>query len=285
MGDLDDYDIEKAQRDEVDPELTWERPGLGATWWIAAAGIVALAIAGYFGYRWYRVTPPPAQKTAESTPVPAPTLAATPAPSPLDLPPLGASDALVRELAGGLSADPLVALWVRGEDLVRRFTAGVANVVRGESIVQQLPAMPFKGSFMVVNRGGQLTIDPRSYARYDAIANAFASLDAAACARVYRQLQPLFHAGYRELGESSGFDEAFQQSLERLISTPIPTGAVPVREVVRATVLYEYADPRLEALSPAQKYLIRMGPQNARRVQAKLGEILRTLGGAPAAEP
>ncbi|MNG38043.1 hypothetical protein D3C84_1255880 [compost metagenome] len=36
---------------------------------------------------------------------------------------------------------------------------------------------------------------------------------------------------------------------------------------------YHYADERLEALLPAQKQLLRMGPDNARRIQDQLQRL------------
>ena len=59
---------------------------------------------------------------------------------------------------------------------------------------------------------------------------------------------------------------------------PILEADVPVKRVVRAVVVYEYADPRLEAMTPAQKALLRMGPRNVPRVQAKLRELAAALG-------
>ncbi len=41
---------------------------------------------------------------------------------------------------------------------------------------------------------------------------------------------------------------------------------------------YRYVDPKLEALSPAQKQLLRMGPENAQKIQAKLRELAGVLG-------
>jgi hypothetical protein len=40
---------------------------------------------------------------------------------------------------------------------------------------------------------------------------------------------------------------------------------------------YAYADPRLEGLSPPQKQLLRMGPENVKAIQAKLREIASFL--------
>jgi hypothetical protein len=43
-------------------------------------------------------------------------------------------------------------------------------------------------------------------------------------------------------------------------------------------VSYKYDDPKLEALTLAQKQLLRMGPRNVRLIQAKLREMAPYLG-------
>ncbi|HEB80283.1 MAG TPA: DUF3014 domain-containing protein, partial [Chromatiales bacterium] len=57
-----------------------------------------------------------------------------------------------------------------------------------------------------------------------------------------------------------------------LLAAPEPSG--PVR-LVRPSVYYKFADPRLEALPAGQKVLIRMGPGNERRVKPWLRAFLR----------
>jgi len=42
-------------------------------------------------------------------------------------------------------------------------------------------------------------------------------------------------------------------------------------------VLYEFADPALENLSAGQKIVVRMGPENGKRVKDKLRAIRREL--------
>jgi hypothetical protein len=41
--------------------------------------------------------------------------------------------------------------------------------------------------------------------------------------------------------------------------------------------MYRYADPQLEALSPGQKTLIRMGPANEALLKARLRELKAQL--------
>ncbi|GMU06211.1 DUF3014 domain-containing protein [Corallococcus caeni] len=54
-------------------------------------------------------------------------------------------------------------------------------------------------------------------------------------------------------------------------------------ELTPKGALYVYADPSLEALGAAEKHLLRMGPENMRKLQAKLTELAAALG-LPSAE-
>lgn len=110
--------------------------------------------------------------------------------------------------------------------------------------------------------------DPRSFRRFEGFARVADSIDATAAARLYLNLRPLFDAAYAELGHAPGeFDQTFSRALARLLATPAP----PRRfELVRQKQFFAFADPRLEALAPAQKVLIRMGPDNRAKVQAGL---------------
>jgi len=49
-------------------------------------------------------------------------------------------------------------------------------------------------------------------------------------------------------------------------------------ELAREEVNLKFADTELEGMSAAQKHLFRMGPDNIRRVQAKLEKLRATLG-------
>ena len=247
--------------------------------------IAALLVAGSAGlgvllWRARPVSPPEASAPpAAAIPSPAPPAPDLPAPEAIALPPLGESDEFVRDLLTRLSSHPQVAAWAGAGDLVQRFTAAVVNVSAGESPAAHLRYLEPRERLRVVTRGGQAVLDPESYARFDAHADAVASLDAANVARAYRLVSPLLEAAHRELGHpEGGVDGRLAAALRTLLEVPVLEGDVRVRPVVRARLLYEYADPRLESLSPAQKQLLRMGPRNVRLVQAKLREVADALG-------
>jgi hypothetical protein len=208
-------------------------------------------------------------------PEPAPTPEAS-APAAEPLPPLGESDAFVRELAARLSARPEWARWLAGEGLVHRFVAAVDSVANGASPRDSLRELVPEAAFRASERGGQTFVDPASWSRYDLVTALFTSLDAQGCARVYRELLPLFETAHDELARSEGsFEATLARAFRELLRAPVRDGEIALVPGVRS---YDFADPELEALSPAQKQLLRLGPTNARRVQAKLRELAAALG-------
>ena len=101
---------------------------------------------------------------------------------PITLPPLDDSDGMVRELVKQLSSHPRVAAWLATDDLIRNFTVVVVNVAEGSTPAAQLQALRPSSRFRIVGRNGNQQIDPRSYERFDALADAAASLDPAGSA-------------------------------------------------------------------------------------------------------
>lgn len=283
MSELGDFDLgpsEEPLEGETQP-VRPRGPSPGKILLGAAVVVAALAGLGYFGLRHWGTAKPPA-----ATPIPPPSLTAaavpTPLPSPINLPSLDESDGLVRDLAKDLSRDPQFSSWLTTPDLLRTLTAVVENVVTNENPRPHLGFLAPKQPFAVIQREGRTFIDPESYRRFDGLAEAVASIDAAGSARVYGQLEPLFALAYRELGHpQGGFAKSLRNAVDLLAHTPIPEGDVQVRPVLRPVLVYELSDPRLEALSPAQKALLRMGPANARKVQAKLAELADALSPAP----
>jgi hypothetical protein len=91
----------------------------------------------------------------------------------------------------------------------------------------------------------------------------------------YRGLEPLFQQAYEELGHpDASFTARLNEVIEHLLQTPTPRGQVAL---VQPSVLYKYADERLEKLSAGQKVMIRMGVDNATVIKGKLREIQAEL--------
>jgi hypothetical protein len=272
MADTQDYDL---MRSGEPPQ--WEEPKPPVAIWAAiviVALLVAVAVAAYF---WRRDRQPPAPVVTEHTetpPSPARPLGGE-APA-IDLPPLGETDPLVREMVRQISTNPKVVSWLTTNNLIRNFTVVVANVADGTTPAKQLQVLRPSSSFQIIDRG-DLYIDPRSYARYDSLAAAAMSLDPAGSAKLYTTLKPRIEDAYRELGfPNTPFDRTLERALVSLLNTPVVEGQIRVQPL--GGFGYEFASPKLEALTGAQKQLLRAGPDNVRVIQAALRNIALALG-------
>jgi len=156
----------------------------------------------------------------------------------------------------------------------------VVNVAAGETPRPHLEFLAPKQRFRPARRPARLLVpDPAGFAGYDLFGDAVASVDAGGAANGYRTLAPLFEAAYVELGHpEGGFTAALDQAIQALLAVPVLREDV---ELVPHAIGFRYADSKLEALTPAQKQFLRMGPRNVRLVQGKLKELAATL--APAA--
>lgn len=192
------------------------------------------------------------------------------------LPALNDSDEWFRKKAKDLSTYAKLAEWLKIDDLIRRITAVVDNIADGMSPRAHLRFLAPSKSFTVVKKREKLYLNPQSYRRYDLVADAFASLDANGAVRIFRDLKPPFQEAYRELGyPNQDFQETLIRAIKELLGTPIVEGDIVVEEAV---ITYQMVDEDLEDLSDAQKHLLRMGPQNIRKIQNKLRAMAVALG-------
>jgi Protein of unknown function (DUF3014) len=268
-----DYDL---MRPEEPPR--WEEPKRPVAIWAAiviVALLVAVAVAAYF---WRRDRQPPAPVVTEhaETPLP-PSLPLGGEAAAIDLPPLGETDPLVRELVRQISTNPKVVSWLATNNLIRNFAVVVANVADGPTPAKHLQVLRLSSSFQIIDRGGEFYIDPRNYDRYDSLAAAAMSLDPAGSAKLYTTLKPRIEDAYRELGfPNTPFDRTLERAFVSLLGTPVVDGQVRVQP--RGGLGYDFASPNLEGLTGAQKQLLRSGPENVRVIQAALRNIALALG-------
>ncbi|MEQ9562327.1 MAG: DUF3014 domain-containing protein, partial [Woeseiaceae bacterium] len=110
-----------------------------------------------------------------------------------------------------------------------------------------------------------------NYARYDQLVNIVTSADINNVADTYRRFYPLFQNAYVNLGYPDGyFNDRLVEVIDHLLATPV---VEPPVVLVRPNVLYQFADPELEALSSGQKLLIRMGNEHAESIKNSLREL------------
>ena len=252
--------------DDQVPQTSLRRPS-PLPWILLALAVIAGGV-----YAWFRLRTPP----AEPAPVAQPAAAAAPAepePTPEQA---AAGEAKLPDLLPKLSANPLVQKGLSGADVVRRVAVVVDNLAEGVTPRRELASLAPAGRFEAAPGAAGPTIAPGSYARYDAFADAVASVDEQAAVAAYRVARPALQTAYRMLGYPGiAFDRALGKALRRIANAPVKEGEVAL---VDQSGVFTYADPKLEALPAVEKHLLRMGPRNERLVQAKARALVTALG-------
>lgn len=202
--------------------------------------------------------------------------AASPAPPPA-LPKLAASDpVLVQALDGLLDTDELANL-IHRDAVIRRAVLTVDNLDRHRLSLEKRSAPSPAGLFLVREQGDGYILSPENYARYTPYVHLAEAVDINQLVRLYVRYYPLFQQAYEDLGyPSRHFNDRLIEVIDHLLAAPRINGPI---QLVRPHVLYRFSDPALEALSPGRKILVRMGPENADRIKARLRDLRQALTG------
>lgn len=259
--------------------------GGGRSPWLWAL-VAALLLAGG-GFWWWQsqpaeppLPPPPLARNEPAPPAQAEPVVEHPlpaVPSEPPLPPLATSDALLTQALIELAGNPRLQEWLQLPGLARRIVATVDNLPRDKLPPAQWPLRPVGGTLRVTGSGESLAIDPANAARYAMHVKLLESIDVQKLVALYVRTYPLFQQAYAELGYPKAyFNDRVIQVIDHLLATPQP--AAPLK-LVQPKLAYEFADPQLQALSAGQKAMLRLGPEQAARVKARLTalreEILR----------
>jgi hypothetical protein len=198
---------------------------------------------------------------------------------------VSASDDDVREEMFAVFGEAPVESFLIPERVIQNIVATIDSLDREPvplrfRAVTNVPDLP-----VVEHEGDSITLSPDNAERYRTVIDALQQADSQQIAAVYLRYYPLFQQAYREMGyPKSYFNDRVVKVIDHLLATPDVAGPI---ELVRPKVLYEFADPALEERSSGQKMLIRIGPDNAAVVKAKLREVraVITSGKATATRP
>ena len=198
-----------------------------------------------------------------------------PEPEPVQEPQLPALDESTPTVLQTLDTSGVVIQPLKSSQLVRDAVVIIDNLRNGTLVRDRTIVQRPDGRFQVMEIDGELYIDERSYQRYDALVDWFVSIEEQALIENYELFKPLMQQAYGEIGyPDADFTDAMLEAIDVLLATPVPETLVQVKD---DEVMYTYADPAYEGLPPAQKQLLRMGPDNIKRIKQKLRDIRRVF--------
>ena len=184
---------------------------------------------------------------------------------------LDISDQVVKAaVVSAVKSDTIRSLLV-DDALLERFVINVSELANQGVTLKDSLLIPPSSKFKLYQQAGRWWIDDSSYQRYSPYLDALESLDVAELVEVYESYKPQLIQMYSEISRpNENLDASLLDAIDILLATPEPQ--LPL-EVVVETVMYRFADSDIEALSSAQKQMIRLGPDNMRRFKTLLSDI------------
>jgi len=281
--------------------------------WVTGLLVIMVAAAAFYYFKMDQqsgeVLAPPARPsivTGQPEPEPVPMresepeeflaedpVAVEPAPEPeveaVVLPSLNESDAEVLESLSGISGEAAVMQFLVSDNLVSRFVSSVdtlsARQVPNHIMAVNGPESDFlvtpieQPAKVVRNAEGdaipQYLLNPANFKRYTPWVDLLEAADTEQLIAVYQHYSPLFQQAWVELGYPDGsFEQRLIEVIDLLMETPEKSEPL---HLIKPEAFYLFADPDLEAMPAGQKILLRIGPDNAKRVKVKLREIRSVL--------
>ncbi len=280
MTSLDDLPLGNGQGDSatVAPSAP-SSPGPRVGLFVALVAAVLAAGVWFYASRQRPATAAPPGAAGAPTSA-AQTVADAPPVAPA-LPPLEQMDPYVRELFTTLGSHPELLKWLATDDLVGSIATAIDRLAQGQSPARDLAVLRPAPGFAVARQDGVSRAAPAGHARYSPLADVVTSLDPATLAAAFTTLRPRIAEAYARQGHpDGGFDDAVTRAIAVVTSTPeVPEDAA----LVPGKGGYAYANPAYEQLPPAQKQLVRMGPDHVRRVREAARRFGEALTAAQAA--
>jgi len=249
-------------------------------WLIVAAAVIVLGAGTAIYVKWQGQKPaeqplveapqaPPAPPQASVEPAIRHPIEEAPAAQPL--PALGESDPAMRKSLAELIGKSRFARFFYPDRIIRRIVATIDNLPRKTVAINLMPVKAVAGSFIVEETQDDTVIGAKNAARYGAYVKLMQAVDAHKLVAFYVSFYPLFQQDYVELGYPKGyFNDRLIEAIDNMLDAPDLKSPILL---VQPKVMYEFADPDLEARSAGQKIIMRMGSENAAKVKAKLREI------------
>lgn len=196
-------------------------------------------------------------------------------PLPAKLPDLLESDEVFRKTLTLLS--PGLAAWLDNDQLIRRYIILANDFAQGIRVTKHMSFLRPDQPFSVEQGENNVVIAPKSYQRFDRVTQAIQAVNPRVAVAIYQSFRPLMLQVFKEFSYPPDItlETIMQKGAADLLAAPVieePIG------LIRPSTHYKFVDTHLEeSISPLQKQMIRMGPENTRVIQAKVRELMVEL--------
>ena len=190
------------------------------------------------------------------------------------LPELKNSDAYFKNKISSVS--PALSSWFESENIIQEYIILINDLSQNQLTAKHRVFLnPTKK--MVAGEDAQgLYLTKESYKRYDRLAMAIAAIDPDKGLQLYLTFKPLFERVFNEFAYPAGYhvEDIFLKTVTNVIEAPVIEDRI---SLIQHSAGYKFASKELESLSNAKKQMIRMGPENTKKIQVKLRELVQAL--------
>ncbi|PKM35870.1 MAG: DUF3014 domain-containing protein [Gammaproteobacteria bacterium HGW-Gammaproteobacteria-10] len=193
---------------------------------------------------------------------------------PAVVPSLKESDGFIDEKLTELS--PELAYLLRSDEQIRKIILIINDFSQGQRLHKHMRWLSLGEPFIAEEDPQGLYLPSKSYQRYNAFAEAIDSINVHDILALYQEIRPLCQEVFAQFGypDSYRLEDLIKKAGAEILSAPVVETRIAL---VKPSVLYQFADKDIEALSPVQKQMLRMGPQNTRIIQNKLRLFIEAL--------
>jgi len=177
------------------------------------------------------------------------------------------------------------------EDMIRRFVVFTDNFSQGivayEHSPFTLPKVKFapeidnvsfqevvQNQGSVQNKQNVWQWNEGSSRRFSVYVDLLRSMDSETLVQWYLEVKPLIDEAYSELGYEDDFTNTLQDAITRVLDMELPKSSM---SLIQPSVMYKFANPKLEALPDTDKLLLRLGKDNLLVMKSVLLELHEKL--------
>ena len=192
----------------------------------------------------------------------------------LKMPSLENSDDRFRKELENVSEDLLH--WFTGDGLIRKYILIMNDLSQNQLLYKHVSFLKISQPIVVNKDKKGLYLANESYHRYDLLADAIDTINVEKGLGLYLVFRPLFKQVYDEFFYSNeyGLEDMFMKASASVIKAPIIKTRISLS---KHSIIYKFEDKKLEALDAVDKQMLRMGPENTRKIQAKLRRLVEAI--------
>jgi len=194
------------------------------------------------------------------------------------LPTLEHSDEFIRERLAVVSEGLLS--WVQVDEVLKKYFLIINDLSQNQVVFKHRSFIKPLEKIRVKQDSQGLYLAKSSYKRYDNLANAIAAIDTDKAIHFYLMFKPLFEQVYREFSYPVEYQvqDVFLKAAASVMSAPIIETRI---SLIPHSIRYKFADEKLESLNDVKKQMIRMGPENTRKIQNMCRKLVQAFSKLP----